>query len=169
MAHKKAKDAWSRQHSQDHFDQAELSRCAQAVNASGSWSAGSGPVLLTYATSVPPLWGLGLSAVRHGVPLVLAGLGMPGWNWWEGGGPKIPGTRRAAELVHALGPSAPVALVDSSDVLVANMLAAHQRQALADAVAGRVLLGAECNSWPICYRDHYAGDPEHQDTKNMTF
>jgi len=61
---------------------AELEQCMHAVESS-SWRP-SLPVMLTYLTSGPPSdWLLGMSAARHGLPLVLAGHGRR-WDGWTG-------------------------------------------------------------------------------------
>ena len=99
---------------------------------------------------------LGLSAAAHGVPLVVAGLGLPSWPWWMGASPmKLPGSRRALQVIAALtGGESPVAFADSSDVLIVNRLDGAGRAALREA-RDTVWLGAECNSWPICHSDAY--------------
>ena len=66
--------------------EAELATCASIIKASNWRADGGGPVVLSYATQISEKWLLGLSAAMHGSPIVLAGLGRRGWQWWEGGG-----------------------------------------------------------------------------------
>ena len=117
------------------------------------------PAMLTYSTSVPSTWLLGLSAARLGLPLVVAGLGMPRWPWYQGGRKKLPGSRRALQIIQQLSPEQPVIFSDTGDLLIGNALTAAHRAALAEiAETDRMLVAAECNSWPVCYRQHYLQD-----------
>lgn len=143
------------------LDASQLASCRAALEP--HWLPGQGPVMLSYATSVSTSWMLGLSAARHGLPLVLAGLNQPRWPWWQGGRKKLPGSRRALQVIHALSPDRPVISSDTGDLLIGNKLTAKHRAVLAQVAAGRrMLIAAECNSWPICYRDAYAKHPEYQ-------
>lgn len=166
---------------------AELDACALKIASTG-WakSQSAGPIMLTYATGVEEHWLLGLSAAQHEAPLVLAGLGRRGFNWWSPGG-KLPGTARALQLLQRVAPASATIFADGGDTLVANqwtqaavehVLAASdgQQQHLSsdssscagDGVRDRngrhvVLTGAECNSWPLCYNASYrAVDPSHR-------
>jgi hypothetical protein len=160
------------QRSQAPLPQEAVQRCREAL--SDAWSVQPGePVIMTYSTGrwdkpqnrpvMNSHWLLGLSAAAHGVPLVVAGLGLPSWPWWMGASPmKLPGSRRALQVIAALtGGESPVAFADSSDVLIVNRLDRAGRAALREA-RDTVWLGAECNSWPVCYRDAYLHDAEHQ-------
>eukprot|EP00966_Prymnesium_polylepis_P177543 4111981-Prymnesium_polylepis.1 len=119
--------------------------------------------LLVYTTRVPSWnsaspWYLGYSAAAHRVPLVVAGLGRPGWAWDEGGSQVITGSRRAAQVLAALAPAAAVVTADSGDTILANPpLAQHVGLEQTE-----VLVGAECMSWPKCYHALYSRDAEHQ-------
>ena len=135
---------------------AEIDRCVKLVRAS-AWQPNSGPVVLAYATGIQQDWQLGTSAASHGAPLVLAGLGRRGWQWWNGGGGKLPGTARALQILQALAPNAPIVFADSGDTMVANHYSQEQaRSRLLD--SSSVLTGAECNSWPLCYNQSYMRD-----------
>ena len=150
--------------SPDLLAQDVIYRCVQKLRPLG-WGKSlqeSGPVVMTYATQIPNPWMLGVTAAVHGFPLVVAGLGMQGWNWWEGVViQKTAAPRRAAQLVQAMLGDVPTALVDSGDVLVVNQPSAGQRRVL-DQLGSTVMLGAECNSWPICYLAAYEEDAEAQ-------
>ena len=118
--------------------------------------------MLSYSTGVSSHWRLGLSAARHGVPLVLAGLGMPRWPWFQGGRKKLPGSRRALQIIAALSPEQPVISSDTGDLLIGNAPSKTHLAMLAElAASSRMLIAAECNSWPVCYRAQYAHDTEH--------
>ena len=94
----------------------DMSRYRKLLRSHG-WSAGDGPVMLSYATTVSATWLLGLSAAAHGLPLAVAGIGMPGWYWWEGGRKQIPGSHRALQVLDAvLAPNTPVMLTDHGDI-----------------------------------------------------
>jgi len=143
---------------------AELEQCMHAVESS-SWRP-SLPVMLTYLTSGPPSdWLLGMSAARHGLPLVLAGHGRR-WDGWTG---RLPGLGRAVRMIAHLTrgqPSSAIIVTDGSDTMVVNPLAASM-QALQSAQdiyssPNKVLVGAECMSAPQCYIGMYATDREHQ-------
>tara|TARA_B110001452_G_scaffold34929_1_gene26905 strand:- start:1457 stop:1957 length:501 start_codon:yes stop_codon:yes gene_type:complete len=132
------------------LDEHDLRQCARSL----SWSAGTGPIVATFATSVNEPWLLGLSAARLGLPLVVAGLGRSftsHFNWWLGYGKKLPGSRRAAQLIHALAPDSSVVWVDSTDTVIVNPLAGSAARAVAHVMESkgpfRVLAGAECWSW----------------------
>lgn len=62
-----------------------------------------------------------------------------------------------------MSPSQPVISSDTGDLLIGNALTAEHRRVLTE-VAGtnRMLIAAECNSWPVCYEAAYAEDKEHQ-------
>ena len=118
---------------------------------------------MTYATSISPDWLLGLSAARHNVPLVLVGPAMPAWKWYEGGATrKVPGTLRALQVLNEVIPKAAVALVDSSDLLIANEFLPVHEATMGSLGAHDVMVGGECNSWPVCYRKAYKAHAEHQ-------
>lgn len=144
------------------LSEAKLAACRAALEP--HWLAGTGPVMLSYATSVPHQWLLGLSVAKHGLPLVLVGLNQPRWPWWQGGRKKLPGSRRALQVIHELSPNRPVIFSDTGDLLIGNKLLASHYDALAGiATSRRLLIAAECNSWPVCYKDAYAKHPEYQD------
>lgn len=145
----------------DPLDASQLAACRAALEP--HWLPGKGPVMLSYATSVSTNWMLGLSAARHGLPLVLAGLNQPRWPWWQGGRKKLPGSRRALQVIHEMAPDRPVISSDTGDLLISNRLTAKHEAALARIASSRqMLIAAECNSWPICYRDVYAKHREYQ-------
>ncbi|KAL1504535.1 hypothetical protein AB1Y20_010937 [Prymnesium parvum] len=146
------------------LDAAQLARCVRELD----WRPGADPVVATFATSVSSPWLLGLSAAARGLPLLVAGLGtsFPRYfNWWLGYGKKLPGSRRAAQLLAALAPRAPVVWVDSTDTMIVNPLLSSAARALDEVLAQRgthrVLSGAECYSWPRCYEEDYARDAQH--------
>ena len=144
---------------------AQLDGCKAALAPHWShYSSRDGPVMLSYATSVPSGWMLGLSAAVHGLPIVLAGLNQPRWPWWHGGRKKLPGSRRALQIIEAIGgPDRPVISSDTGDLLIGNSLTPEHMATLADLrKSQRMLVAAECNSWPVCYRDKYLMDPGHQ-------
>ena len=158
-------DARRWQMSLDPFDPSTLARCTHVAkrwlalsdNPSGS------PILMTYATRVEPRWLLGLSAASHRVPLVLVGPSMPAWKWYEGGATrKVPGVLRALQVLHEVATHAPVALVDSSDLLIANEFMPAHAELVRNLGPQSVMTGGECNSWPVCYRSLYASHPEFQ-------
>eukprot|EP00966_Prymnesium_polylepis_P303667 7014695-Prymnesium_polylepis.1 len=100
------------------LSRAAVAACARAARRQG-WppqpeapGGAQPPVLLSYATNVASHWLLGLSAAAHGLPLAVAGLGMPGWPWWEGGRKQLPGSRRALQVLDALVPRSPILLTD---------------------------------------------------------
>ena len=152
----------------------ELDECMRLLSG-GGWSAptSGGPIVLTYATGVDEQWLLGLSAAAHDAPLVLAGLGRRGFNWWSPGG-KLPGTARALQLLQRLVPEAPTVFADGGDTLIANRYtqSAVEEAALSAAAAtdgvtipprsSLVLTGGECNSWPLCYNASYLALPSYQ-------
>lgn len=151
---------------------AELEECARATPRWQALVAGLErpfPVVLSYTTRVPSApWYLGLSASLHSLPLAIAGLGAPRWPWYEGGSQVITGTRRAAHLLHHLLPTGAVVAADSGDTIIANAprhdssAAAALRRVLDEQVP-RVLIGAECRSWPKCYRELFANVSAHQE------
>ena len=119
------------------------------------------PVMLSYSTAPSSHWLLGLSAARHGAPLVVAGLGRSKWPWHAGGRKKLPGSRRALQLISAVRPSARVLSTDTGDLLIANALTRRHRRLLEGELSSNprlVLIGAECSSWPVCYREPYLAD-----------
>lgn len=150
----------------------ELDECLRSIPR---WSSHvkmlppTSPIILTYSTRVPAApWLLGLSAAAHGLPLVVAGLGAPGWAWYEGGSQVIIGTRRAAQLLYHLAPEAAVVATDSGDTIIANppRVGSRTEAAIAHALGQQqpsILLGAECRSWPKCYRKLYTNVRSHQD------
>ena len=86
---------------------------------------------------------------------------MPRWPWWQGGRKKLPGSRRALQLIQALEPQATVISSDTGDLLIGNSLSAAHKRALRELASNNELLvAAECNSWPLCYREAYAHDAE---------
>ena len=99
----------------------------------------------------------------HRVPLVLVGPSMPAWKWYEGGATrKVPGVLRALQVLHEVATHAPVALVDSSDLLIANEFMPAHAELVRNLGPQSVMTGGECNSWPVCYRSLYASHPEFQ-------
>ena len=115
------------------------------------------PLLLTYMSSLPASWPLGITAALRGVPLAVHGLGMA----WGGPGVRVPAVRRAAQVVAQLrGLSTVLAAADGADVIVANP--PPGRLASEAARSPRMLVGGECNAWPNCDRDAYARDAMHQ-------
>ena len=140
----------------------ELAKCAELV-ANSRWSQcalGSRTcflgsytflaVVLVFASHIKPPWLLGASAALHDFPLVVAGLGTPGgWPWYYGATPKLPASRRAVQLLRALT-RAPVALVDSFDVLVANPPSQDVRTLLAGLGEDETIVGGECTMFPRC-------------------
>ena len=161
----------ARQRTRSPLSGEDVARCAHAIAASNWSAAGDGPVLLSYATGqydeatgrsfMPSAWHFGLSAALHKVPIAIVGVGNPGWGWWEGGLPKLAGLRRAAQVLREVAPAASLMMTDSSDVIVANKPTAAGKRLL-ESSPRTVWLAAECNSWPVCYRDHYAADEAHQ-------
>lgn len=145
-------------------DSATLDRCVRKLRHA-QWGprrdGAGGPYLLTFANTLADPWLLGASAAEQNLPLVVAGFGRPfRHTWWLGYARKFPSTRRAAQILAALDPDAPVICADGSDTAIVNPLdsAAHELRRLGESV----LVGSECTSWPICYREHYAADAEHQ-------
>lgn len=115
---------------------------------------------MTYATVVKKPLMLAVSAALHGLPFVLVGQGGPSWRWYEGGGWKMPGVYRALQLLDAAAPEAAVVFADGGDTVVANApsaAAGRIAEVVRDArdARARVLVSAECNSWPHCYADAY--------------
>ncbi|KAL1523585.1 hypothetical protein AB1Y20_018521 [Prymnesium parvum] len=156
------KDVFDAHLSPSSLTQPVIDQCVRDVSGALAWGgrAAQGPFVLTYATEIPQPWMLGRTAALHGLPLVVAGLGMPGWNWWEGVViQKTASPRRAAQLVQSLVGDVPLALVDSGDVLVVNRPSGTQRRGL-DRMGRTVLVGGECNSWPICYLPWYEADAD---------
>ena len=148
------------------LSEATLKQCREEIEP--IWLGGKHrPAMLSYATQVSSHWRLGLSAAKHGFPLVLAGLGMPQWKWYQGGRKKLPGSRRALQLIHQIWPEQPVLSSDTGDLLIGNRLSRAHKAALDAISAGtRMLIAGECNSWPVCYRDLYAADKEVQQCFN---
>jgi hypothetical protein len=137
--------------------------CADYLRTHWPWPNASddAPVVLTSATSVPRRWLLGLSAAREGLPLVVASLGEPGgWKWNEGTARKLPGARAAVEMLSSARPSAAVIMLDGSDTTVLNpWQSTAAPAALSKLGQEAVLVGGECNSWPICYEQAYDSNP----------
>ena len=155
----------------------ELAACVSKISGT-SWAAhpSGGPIVLTYSTGVPEQWLLGLSAVAHGLPLVLVGLGRRGWSWWSPAG-KLPGTARALQFMNALTPSAPIVFADGGDTVVANRWTQAEVERTSAMIGGgnlgssssssssavdRVITGGECNSWPLCYNESYLRDHSYR-------
>ena len=153
-----------------------LRQCSDELH----WNPSGGPIVATFATSISHPWLLGLSAAKQGLPIVVAGLGrnFPShFSWWLGYAKKFPGSVRAAQVIHQLAPHAPVLWVDSTDTVLVNPVVGSAARAVDElhsagirkhsaASTGltqrsRVLVGAECYSWPRCYEADYARDPEH--------
>jgi len=151
------------QSSQELLGEGTATHCSQVLRES-SWGAGSsGPVILTYATGVPHNWMLGLTAAQHGLPIAIAGHGFPPWNWWEKNRKKLPGSMRAAQVLAESAPGVPIALVDASDTFIVNKwFAKSHLRGLGEQGRHTILLGAECNSWPRCYREQYLHDAAFQ-------
>ena len=78
----------------------QLRECVDRAASSG-WNASfAAPPILTYLTDVPDLWRLGLSASRHGFPLVLSGEGAPYGLGLGGPAAKLDAAMRAVQA-HA--------------------------------------------------------------------
>ena len=105
---------------------AELAQCVAVAH--GAWRPSGGPVLLAYATGVPQNWLLAKSAALHGSPLVLAGLGRRGWQWYQGGGGKLLGTARALQVLQAIAPNSEVVFADGGDTVIANQWSQAEAQ-----------------------------------------
>ena len=153
---------------EDRVSMAGLEQCAiearHARQGMPSWSLQL-PVLVTYLTDVPADWALGLSAAKHGYPLVLVGHGRR-WSSFTG---RLPGLSRAVQIIDALavgGKHAHILAVDGADTAVINSAASAMpaiRAAQAHGAAeSTVLVNAECNSAPGCYISMYARDKLHQ-------
>lgn len=140
-----------------------ISACAEYLSSHWPWpnAHANEPIVLTSATSVAKRWLLGLSAARQGLPVVLAGLGEPGgWKWNEGTARKLPGARTAVEMLSLARPSATILMLDGSDTALLNPWASTAAPtALNDLGDSAVLVGGECNSWPVCYEQAYAANP----------
>ena len=143
---------------------AELDACAQSV-ANWSGRGHSGPVVLAYATALPNDWILGRSAAAQALPLVVAGLGLASWPWYEGGSQVITGVRRASQVLRQLfGDAAPVVVADAADTFIPTEPRGSSHAALAAVIADqrRVLVGGECWSWPKCYDALFSDDEGFQ-------
>ena len=151
-----------------------LDRCSRALASWGGaatrGNSRSGPVVLTYATTIQEPWLLGLSAARAGLPLVVSGLGHSSgqYRWYWGFARKVPWGARAAELVErAMAPhNPPVIWTDSTDTVVLPPLAGSAASVVSHVLQqadGRhvAYVGGECNSWPRCYEREYAADTAH--------
>ena len=151
-------------------DAAELAECRRSIRRSDVRAAAPAgpslrflegsttPILLTYLNRIPEHWLLGRSAAHHDLPFAVTGLGRE-FDFSD----KLFSARRAIKLIHKLNPRAPVIFADGMDTLVANSLrpAIQERlQQVAD--EDRIVLGAECFSYPLCYRDHYVNHSAHQ-------
>ena len=132
--------------------------CAAWLQAA---AAGGVPVLVTFVDELPHgrqhPWPLGLTAAAHRVPLVVVGLRKAPAKKKSGGfdfmskSQKWYGFERAVRLLEAAGARA-IMFADGFDVLVANAPAA----ALGQLHPSRLLWGAECNSWPACFKSDCA-------------
>ena len=154
----------ARLQSEQRLSGAELDACARSV-ANWSGRGHGGPVVLTYATALPNDWILGRSAAAQALPLVVAGLGLASWPWYEGGSQVITGVRRASQVLRQLfGDASPVVVADAGDTFIPTELRGSSRAALAAVVADqrRVLVGGECWSWPKCYESLFADDEGFQ-------
>ena len=141
------------------FSSAQLHACGKVVD--GTVFAAEAPLaVMTYLTDLPRQWLLGQSAAAHRTPLVLVGLGMR----WESPAQKLLSARRAAQLVQAVAPQTAIAFADGLDAMVVNAPTARTREAVARIGADPriVVVGAECNSWPRCYRAQYAKHAAYQ-------
>ena len=144
----------------------ELEACAQLVQP--HWNGRRrhrGPLVLTYATTLPTDWTLGSSAAAQALPLVVAGLGLPSWPWYEGGSQVITGIRRASQVLRRLlGDEQAVIVADAGDTFIPTELRGSANAALQAVLEDqrRVLVGAECWSWPKCYTSLFADDTEFQ-------
>ena len=151
---------------------AELDQCRQVarrwlhgIDHSGhratSIDTASVPIILTYASKIAPdRWLLGLSAAAKGVPLVLAGLGRPGFGWTDPA-MKLPGARRGAQLLSTIMPAAPIIFTDGGDTMLINEPQLATRSMLLRARSeSTVLISSVCSSWPICYNASYWADKE---------
>mmetsp|Transcript_31664 Transcript_31664/g.78899 ORF Transcript_31664/g.78899 Transcript_31664/m.78899 type:complete len:371 (-) Transcript_31664:114-1226(-) len=118
----------------------------------------STPILLTYMSHLRPRWLLGISAAHHALPLAVAGLGRR-FTFAD----KLLSAERAVRMLHHLNPGAPVIFADGVDTIVANrLLPATQQRLQRAAREGKVILGAECFSYPLCYRELYRNHSAHQ-------
>ena len=154
----------ARRPNEQRLSSAELDACARSV-ASWSGRGHGGPVVLTYATALPNDWILGRSAAAQALPLVVAGLGLASWPWYEGGSQVITGVRRASQVLRQLfGDAAPVVVADAADTFIPTELRGSSHAALAAVIADqrRVLVGGECWSWPKCYDSLFADDEGFQ-------
>lgn len=125
----------------------------------------AGPVILTVATSLPQAWPLGLSAALHGLPLVVIGLGQPGWTWRDGNARKIGLVQSALRVLQRIVPArcCQAAYADATDTVVANAPAVRRSNVDGGWLGLRtVLLSAECNSYPRCYARQYQQQPSHR-------
>ena len=141
------------------FSSAQLHACGLVVD--GTVFAAEAPLaVMTYLTDLPRQWLLGQSAAAHRTPLVLVGLGMR----WESPAQKLLSARRAAQLVQAVAPRTAIAFADGLDAMVVNAPTARTREVVARIGADprSVVVGAECNSWPRCYRAQYAKHTAYQ-------
>ena len=147
------------------FSSAQLHACGQVVGGT-AFAAESPLAVMTYLTDLPRQWLLGQSAAAHRTPLVLVGLGMR----WESPAQKLLSARRAAQLVQAVAPRAAIAFADGLDAMVVNAPTARTREAVTriGADPSSVVVGAECNSWPRCYKAQYARHPAYQACRTGT-
>lgn len=146
---------------------AEASRCLLRLQGSqasvqprhrhAAFSSHARPILLTYLDRIPPQWLLARSAAHHGLPLAVAGVGRT-FSFAD----KLMSTERAVAMIHRLNPKAPIIFADGSDTLVANPITARVQTLLRLCVEdGRVSLGAECHSYPVCYIAAYRNHSAH--------
>ena len=126
--------------------QETLDACVAKFRRSPGFKANS-PIVATFATSVHDPWLLGLSAAKLGLPVVIAGLGrsFPShFSWWLGYAKKFPGSVRAAQVLRALAPRAPVIWVDSTDTVLVNPVVGSAARAISDVVGSVDLASVTC-------------------------
>ena len=116
------------------------------------------PIILTYLNRLPDRWLLGRSAALHGFPIAITGVGRK-FNFAD----KLLSTRRAMWLLHTHNPRAPVIFADGLDTVVSNPLSRMAALRLQQASrSGTIIVGAECFSYPRCYRELYLKHLAHQ-------
>lgn len=112
-------------------------------------------ILLTFSTSNPKRWLLGLSAALHGVPLVVAGFGHP-WNVNDTLA-KVVGTLNAVTALHeGVGGTPTIVFADATDTVLLNSPSAWlESQEVQPSGSSDVLVSGECASYPTCYASLY--------------
>lgn len=116
------------------------------------------PIILTYLDHVPSRWMLGRSAAKFGNLLAITGIGRR-FSFAD----KLASSRRAIQIIRRLRPHSPVIFADALDTMVVNQLSALQKHLLWNlARTDRIILGAECFSYPMCYQKFYSNHTAHQ-------